>query len=1022
MRYENEKNPGDYNEEISGMLESLSSIEGKFSVDDLREIDKIIRYFTNLIKTYNKVYINSKWVEAKPLAEGYVGKLHSGAKIKEGFFRNLNRKYLGEFGDVASVMRYYDRYQKNGFFGDMFDMMRRAAIDADTEEMRMRQGYEAFMKEHPKYLAEAEKSEIEFAGVKMPKMAAISLLMTMKREHARKGLAVSGFKFTDASGKAARVDGFAFGATLPADADAQAMEFEKLVTGRITELEGKMTDADREYIKVLEKVYNEEARKLKADRDMEKYGFTNAASDYYYPIRRANSAKSVDSSLSAELDRVSNASFNKDIVKGAAGELFIQNADTLFRNHVHAVCQYAKLSPAIEAYNKLYNMDISGNPNKPTSVKTESEKVWAEGDRYFRDLFGDIQGVPRTREAGSELLSRLRGGYAKFQLGANPKTWASQLSSVFASTSILDAGSIAKAATVSGKDVDKYCAVAELRHAENTAAMAQGVLTTGKRIQSGLDRVSDALMKPIGMVDRAVICRLFATCQVQVKKNGGADIGTEKNKIAAGKLLERVILETQQNSFATERSAAMRSASEIKKTLTMFSADGMKMSGRVIDGFGEVSAIKAQMKDADQGTKAALAEDLKAAGKRLGKSVGALTLSAIHMAIVAQFFRHLFDKEEDDGTAAAVAGYMAVDFGGGMLGGLPLWRDLYTRLTDGFGVENCTISMLNDLLDGAAELTTLSAKIMQKTATPQEAARAAKNAVYTACQFGGIPVRNAMNVATGLLKRVLPDAAYKFDGVFYEKNYKNDLWKAMEDGDNRMIDTLLSLAAEENTGSALSDTAHAELRRMITAGYKVLPGAMPKSFTADGEEYEMSAEEYEMAQEAYADVTGKLDELFSERAYSLLTDEEKAEAIKYVYSAARNAAIAEVYEINRGKDATIAEAIGYGAAATAYIRTKGIESDKGKDGKAIAGTKRKKTIAAINSLPVSTEKKLLLICSKGYSLADGDIKGLSAEAAKKRLLAYIVNMPGKTRAEKERLAEMCGFTVKNGKILLKNTA
>lgn len=1019
---ENEIIGTNFDADLQAQISDIAVTEKKeYSADDLKAIDEILGYFTKFIEHFNKVYINGKWVDAKPMAEGYIEKLKSGAKIKEGIFRNLRQKYFTSFGDAASVMRYFDRYQKGGFFTDIFEMMRAAAIKADTEEMRLMRDYEAFMKDNPKYLAEAEKTEIEFAGVKIPKMTAISLLMTMKREQARKGFAIGGFKFIDAKGEAVKVKGFATGTEISSDADMQAIEFEKLITGRLTELEGKMTDTDRAYMKVLEKVYNEDARNLKAERDKEKYGFTNVLDDYYYPIRRANSAKSVDTAYSAELDRVSSASFNKDIVKGAAGKLFIQNADVLFRNHVKAVCQYATLSPVIEAYNKLYNMDIGGNPNDPVSVKEESENIWAGANEYFRNLIGDIQGVPRTRGEGTEILSYIRGGYAKFQLGANPKTWASQLSSAFAATSILDIDSMAKATGISGKDVDKYCAIAELRNAENTAAMAQGVMTPGKRIRTKLDKVSDVMMKPIGLVDRGVVRRLFAVCQVQVQKNGGAKIGTEANKVEAGKLLERVILETQQNSFATEKSAAMRSGNEILKTFTMFSADGMKMIGRVMDGFGEVSAIKARLKGADKATKEAAKAELAAAGKKLGRSVGAMALSSLHMALVAQFFRHLYDKEEDDDTVLAVTWDMALDFGGGMLGGLPLWRDLYTRIFDGFGVENCTLETFNALMDSTAGIVTLTTKAMQGKATPQEAARAAKNVIYSACQFGGIPVRNVMNFAGGITKRFSPEAAYTVDGWFYQKNYQNDLWRAVEDGDDRMVNMLVTLAVNDKTGSTLTEAAHTELRRLISAGYNALPREVGKTITVDGTEYEMSEEEREMVREAYAP-TDKLDKLFANRAYSLLTDEEKTEAIRYVYNTAYNAALADVYGIDSGNAAIIAETVGYDTAATLYIRTKGIESDKGKDGKTIAGTKRKKTVAAINSMPISTEKKLFLICAKGYALADGDVRGLSAEAAKKRLLRYIVNLPGKTKNEKAMLAEMCGFAVKNGKISLKNSA
>lgn len=101
-----------------------------------------------------------------------------------------------------------------------------------------------------------------------------------------------------------------------------------------------------------------------------------------------------------------------------------------------------------------------------------------------------------------------------------------------------------------------------------------------------------------------------------------------------------------------------------------------------------------------------------------------------------------------------------------------------------------------------------------------------------------------------------------------------------------------------------------------------------------------------------------------------------------------------------------------------YFGTKNIESDKDREGKTIAGSKRAKVVKAIGELGVSPEERLLLICASGYTLKDGDIRGLSAERAKKRLLKYILNLKGVSAAEKAEIAEMCGFEVKNGKIIM----
>ena len=101
-----------------------------------------------------------------------------------------------------------------------------------------------------------------------------------------------------------------------------------------------------------------------------------------------------------------------------------------------------------------------------------------------------------------------------------------------------------------------------------------------------------------------------------------------------------------------------------------------------------------------------------------------------------------------------------------------------------------------------------------------------------------------------------------------------------------------------------------------------------------------------------------------------------------------------------------------------YFTTKGITSDTDKKGNVISGSKRKKIVATISAMKIPTEQKLLLIASKGYSLQDGDIRGLSGDAARRKLLNYILNLK-LSKEERIRLAELCGFEVVNGKIKLK---
>lgn len=1017
LEYVDASSTGLYVQGVADMLETLSEGKKGFTKDDLKMLYDVMSYFTNFVENWGKVFRQGKWIEAKPEAERYINTLHANESLKVGLFSKLaGTTYMQTFGDPMTVARRMDMYE-SGFYTEMMQELRDAAVDAQVAEMEIRSAYDEFTKKHKKYVEKASVDTVSYRGTEIPKMHLIGLYMTMKRKHAWAGLAANGFAFTDTKGKRVRVNG-----VVSQEAKITNAELEQYTKEQLSAIEALLTDTDKEYIAILEQAFNVDARKLKADRDMQRLGFTNATNDYYYPIRRGNIAKNVDTAdIAGELDRVSNSSFNKDTVRGAKQELFIESADAVFNRHIHAVCQYAYLSPAVEAYNRLYNLDISGNKNKPISVATESANTWDKGNKYFVKLISDIQGIPATSSEGMKALGFIRGGYAKFQLGANPKVWLTQLSSIFASSSLLDADSITRGMAVSSKGIDEYCSLAKLRNNDNTAAMAQGVLDSkAKRAVGAVSKFSDLLMLPIGKMDRFVVRRVFGACQVQVEKNGGAKIGTEANKVEAGKLLRRVILETQQNAIATERSAAMRSGNEIMRTLTMFTSDSMKVVGRVIDAVGEVATLKSKLKaTTDADARSALKQQLKAANRNARKAVGALCMTAVYMAAIAQLFRWLYDKEQDEDET--VAETMLVDAVGNLFGGLPIFKDVYSKIFEGYDVDNYAYSAVNDLLDSALNLFEVAGNILMNEGSAQDRNRAMRNLAYSVGQIFGVPVRNVYNVFFGLTKRFNPEAAYVIDNAFYEKNYQNELYKAIEEDDAEMTSFIMSLLLGERMNENVDEAVFNELLILSKNGQKVIPRSVPSSITIDEVEYPLSAAEQAAIKDIYATSEKSLKALFAKSKYNTLSDEQKAAAIDFIYDTYYDKALEGALGIDRGNNSLIiADVVGVDNLALLYVTTKGLTSDIDRRGNVISGSKRKKVVEAINSLGVSTEKKLLLICAKGYSLQDNDIRGLSAEKAKKYLLRYILSLKGKTKEEKAEIAELCGFEVVNGRIVTKN--
>lgn len=970
-----------YSAEVKKLLRELAS-ETTFTTEELIALDKVVGYFGNLIENHNKVIRNGKYVDAKPIAERYINTLRANKSVKVGWFgkffdkvaNNGKASYLQTFADPMTVARYMDRYE-SGFFTEMLQEIRDGAIRADVLEMNIRLPLEEFLAKHKKYGRGVSKRKVTYRGVELPALDAFLLYMTLNREQALAGLAEAGFAFNDGK-ETKRVNGFAKGEELTLD------ELRERARAEQEDLYKQFTEEDKEYISIAEKIFNDDCKETKRKTDMLRMGYSNVFEGYYVPIRRANSAVTVDTStFFDEMNRVSNASFNKDTVQGAKGELFIGGLDEVLDRHIHGISQYASLATVIDQYDALYNINMTEDANKPQTVRTESENTWAKGNEYFKKLISDVQGISPTRGGGSKLFGFLRGGYAKYQLGLNPKVWLTQLSSIFASSSILDYSSIVKGFGMKVPDVDDYCSLAAVRNKDNSAAMAQSVLDK-------VDKFGSALMKPIGKVDRFVIKRLFGACQVQVQKENGLKVGTKENKIKAGELLEKVILETQQNSMATERSAAMRSGSELMKTLTMFTADSMKVFGRVVDSFGEVSVLKHKIKETtDPKVKESLQAQLKTANKKARKSVTALAATAIFMALVAQAFRWLYDRDDDD---ESVLETMTVDAIGNLMGGLPLIKDIYAKLTEGYDLNNYAYSAINDLFDAFASVVNFSeGKPAQKV----------KNIVYAVGQIFGIPTRNVYNIFYGLTKRFSPTTAYEIDNVFYNKNYASDLQKAIDNDDEDMIATITGLMLDEKVGAIENATAKRELNSLVAAGYKVLPRSIGNSITYNGEEIAVTSRQKEQFKSVYSEANNALASLVEGKAYGSATEEVKAKAIAFIWDIYYNLAIEDLLGVDlETKNTLFAKAIDISSLAIIVATARGFEADTDKKGKVVSGSRKAKVQGYVNSLGLKAAQKYMIMGYLGYSNKNGA----------SQVRSYIQRLR-LSKSEKEKLYEYSGY-------------
>ena len=1019
-----------YRQSIADALDFVSdSTRGVLTMEDIDAAEMILKYFKREIENYGTIYKNGKREDAMPQVKEYIGKVGLAKEVasKSGILQGLLRnKITRMIADPALIMREADSFIEGGFFTEQFKELRRGTIEAAVKEHEIAAEFVKFWETNKAYGKRYNDTEIKYGGKKIPLQEAISLYMTMKREHAFAGLAYAGFEIEGKAGTVNVSDGFGelvekhkidLINALPPEkalkmtkADEEGLHtgaIERAVADMQKELYAQFTAEDKRLITIMERGL-EECREVKIKIDNILMGDSNVTGGYYFPIKRAGLAESIDVVSMFEGDRVSNLSFNKDTVKNAH-KLLIEPVHIVYMRHVKAISLYDGLGVFTDNFNRMYNLNVSDSANNPRTIRTEiaqSNKFVKETMPYFKELKQDIEGISKKRSSErfyNDAVASIRSAYASYQLGANPKTWASQFSSLIASTSKLDVSSITKGMARRGKDVDKYCKLAWLRNNNGDAVLAQSVTTGMNPVQrsgrNALQKVRDVSMWLIGKVDRIVVERLFAACQVQVAKDQKLKLGTEENKIAAGKLLEEVILETQQNSLATERTAAMRSGDELLKGENMFIADAMKIQARMIEPYAQMASIRTQIRMAKESKNAAevarLEKALAAARKQCVRASSAFVGVVIFNALLAYGFKVLFRRDEEE-----TVGTVAADAFGNMIGGIPFVRDVYSFFVDGYEMENFALSTINDVMKTMAD----TADLLQDAAngkdiSKQEALRAIRDVLYAMGQLSGVPTRNLYNNITGVINRVSPEAGYYIDGSVYKKNYSADLAAAIEADDEGMISLIASMMVEDKVGEVDSELALC-LRELVEQGHDVLPRVLGDSITYDGEEIVLTRSQRERFKEVYGIAREQIVSMMQLRQFERASVEVRARAIRRIWSTYWDLAVDDVLGVDSSeKDVLFAEAIDMDKLALIAATAQEIKADVNEEGKAISGTRLRKIEAFVEGLKLKAAQKYMIMGYLGYKNKNGEDK----------VRSYISSISTLSKSEKEKLMGYAGY-------------
>ena len=966
------------------------------SLEELQAAQVIMASAKHLFQNYDQMTMEGKKVrisEAATAGNAIIQRTKS--RVGRGFFNSI----YGVFNKIVEprvVIKSFENYDPNGILTRAYNEITRGETAASLQYIQLVEKFDDYFKTNKKYRKRLTSEYITVAGAELNVGQALSLYELSKREQAKAGLYEAGFSYIDKKGKKQTVS------ITESDIDA---------------LQSAFTESDKQFISIVEEFFNVQSKKVKTDADLQILGYTNASDDFYFPIQRDKGtiAKNITDArdLMADWANVYNFSFNKDVKTGAKNKIFVPEIWSVITRHAKQLSTYAHLTVPLKNFSQIYAKNIGDKTHVQSIRNTLNEQVWGGADAYLSKLFADIQG----KATSSSVIEKLRGAYAKYQLGANLKVIVSQLTSYPTAGIELDFRSMVKGAVMKTDyaAMDKYCDYARVRNYEKGVVRAEGVIDK-------VGKIGDIFTKPIQWTDRAAIGKIWNACQVQIERNDGHKIGTVENMQAAGVLLEEVIRLTQPNYTNTERSALMRSDSDIVRSFTMFTSVPLKQLSRLVESVGEYKTLRQMIKSGD--TNADIQSRYKKAKKRLGKTLASITVANLMYTMVAQFFKWLYakDRKDKDGNEISFVQDFFTDFASTTIGMFPVVKDIYNYFANDYEFSNFAYDSINSILSTTKDLFEVATKAAGgESLETSDYMKPLRNSLYAIGQITGLPIRNINNTISGVIKRFSPATAYKYNSMFYNAQYSKDIKAALANGDTELADTIMSLMLDEDKAGNLSAGARKKLIELYEQEYEVLPRSIGDSVTYNGEKIELTAKQREKFKRVYGQANGYIERMVQNKSFAKLSANKQAKAIKQVYDAYYDKALAETLGVSSdNKLLLLSKFMGIESLSIALAGISDITSDKDKNGATVQGSKKKKVIQYLLGLNFTDAQRLLILFMQGYKIGDGEYKRLTADRAKRMVISYILSLNKATQAEKAQLAQMCGAEVKNGRIVTKS--
>ena len=926
----------------------------EMSSDQLTRVYKTMKKFTDAVRKSVKVKISGEEHQAAEIARQATEEIKQAKGWGKGVFGALNAWYTGAFGRGTTYFERLAGFKKDSVNSQLGNGLNEGQRKATAEKVRAAVKFSQLLTDKAeKTLRETVKLGKDASGkdIEVSRGMMLSLKMLLDSKDGARHIKYGGLTIPGISDYYKGKNDSGFGTShsralgiSPELAKAQAEyreiaeEYKKIdaeenkdakwekkiddVVSRLdakeaeidgiigkgesyidslkSEIEKQLTDYDRKWIKTARE-YFDEAQVMLNDTTMDVYGFKKAnVADYFPLVTDPNFRKANFESIARDMS-LENSGFMKSRVN-SGNPILLLDISEVIANYSDKVASYTGLMPAIRDFQKVYGKTEAGFA---TSLQEELDnKFGKSASKYIEDLIADLQGARRTSNSPlGKWLSERRGAMAQAVLSMNPRVAFSQSASYMNAASeigwqpLTKALSMGKGPMSDAKVMDlitKYSPLMYYRTLGNSNAAMTDIQGNAKW-QNQMLKKFDFVMGWINAVDQRTVGRLWYASEAYVQQQGTDYAkGTDEYYEEVAKVFNRVVEKTQPNYTTMQRAGILREPNELVKSMTMFMTQRLQNQNILYEAGERLAKYESDFKDGKNGVTEA---DVKKARKDMFNAVSSqimstATLVAFKGAIDAVMHNMKRYRDDDDElNAKSISAKLGSDFAdsliGNLLGGTEIYS-LYNGLFKDARYDGITVNGISTISD------TLKDIASARNAKPEKQLDKTWKVVEDVSKLFGIPLENAEKFVDAVWKHaqdVVNGNLGTFDSDLSEgpidKMTKVDFgYKPV----TNMFSPLYNAITQTSTSKDVAKEIQMPYESTGIAGvYPNIRGV--NKITVDGEDYDLTGKEGQK----YHETAGKAAEQFAKnlmdsKAYKAMSDDQKAQALKTLYSYAKDLA------------------------------------------------------------------------------------------------------------------------------------